>query len=260
METTPLELYETAYRLHYHENRITDAVAYYQKLIEEFPDSNECGYAVIQLQKIKVHEVTDSLKSIIPSRKQTFCLSPLAIISLVLSVLAFVALGHSYRSLNKKIVLEEKRLSLALGALGNISRGEDNEALKLLSELKLFYAGNIIPWELSAYIYRKQLRFEEARKEYETFFRLNPNQKFVEKELILMQLKEKPNAEKQVLQPELQQTLQQSAPRPTPPAPSATMKKRPLRSRTDLTKPPSPGPRNKKDGLFLVDPDSISYF
>jgi tetratricopeptide (TPR) repeat protein len=125
METTPLELYETAYRFHYNENRLADAIAYYQRLIKEFPDSNECGYAVIQLQKIKAHDVADSLQSIISSRTQTSFLVPLVVISLFFTFLAFGALGYSYRSLNKKIALEQNRLSLALNALGKISRGEN---------------------------------------------------------------------------------------------------------------------------------------
>jgi len=47
MEKTPLELYETAYRLHYTENRVAEAKKYYEALVKEFPDSDECGYAVI---------------------------------------------------------------------------------------------------------------------------------------------------------------------------------------------------------------------
>lgn len=256
METTPLELYETAYRFHYNENRLADAVAYYQRLIKEFPDSNECGYAVIQLQKIKAHDVADSLQSIISSRSRILFLAPLVVFSLLCTFLAFGALGYSYKSMRNKIALEQNRLSLALDALGKISRGENDEALKLLSELKKLYTGNIIPWELSADVYRKQRRFKVARKEYATFFQLNPNRKPTESELKFMHFKEKPVVKKRVSQP----TIPQSVPRPTPPAPSPTVKKRPLRPRTKVIKPPPPGPQKQKSGLFLVDPDSISYF
>ncbi|MBN1980652.1 MAG: tetratricopeptide repeat protein [Chitinivibrionales bacterium] len=257
METTPLELYETAYRFHYNENRLADAIAYYQRLIKEFPNSNECGYAVIQLQKIKAHDVAENLQATVSSHAPNPFFIPLTAISLLLIFLAFGALGFSYRILNKKIALEQKRLSLAINALGKISRGENDEALKLLSELKKLYTGNIIPWELSADVYRKKRLFEEARKEYETFFQLNPNRKPVESELKFMRFKEKPVMENRIIPP----PLKQSVSRPTPPAPNPKGKKRLLRSRSKLTKPPPPSPPKKqKSGLFLVDPDSISYF
>ncbi|MBN1575463.1 MAG: hypothetical protein JW913_02865 [Chitinispirillaceae bacterium] len=256
METTPLELYETAYRFHYNENRLADAVAYYKKLLKEFPDSNECGYAVIQLQKIKAHDVAESLQALSASRAPS--LHPLVIISFLLALLALIASGYPILFLNKKISAEQKRASLSINALGKIARGENDKALILLAELKKLDTDDITPWELSADIYRKQSKFDEALKEYATFFQRNPGRKPSESELKFMQFKEKPVVNKPAPKPVIRKSSSRSS---TPPAPSPAVKKRPLRTRTKLTKPPPPpGPAKQKNGLFLVDPDSISYF
>ena len=55
LENSSLEIYETAYRLHYIDKRIDEALKYYEVLIREFPDSNECGYAAVHIQKIKAN-------------------------------------------------------------------------------------------------------------------------------------------------------------------------------------------------------------
>ncbi len=62
MANTPFELYEEAYRLHYRDKKIPDAVTMYEAIMREFPDSSECGYAFIQLQKIKANAVTAGLR------------------------------------------------------------------------------------------------------------------------------------------------------------------------------------------------------
>ncbi|MBN1306901.1 MAG: hypothetical protein JXA18_03225 [Chitinispirillaceae bacterium] len=253
METTPLELYETAYRFHYNENRLADAVDYYNRLIKEFPNSNECGYAVIQLQKIKAHDVAESLQAL--SGPRTSPLHPLVIITFFLTLLAIFVGWYSFLFLNKKIAGERKRASLAINALSKIGRMENDEALKLLSELKTFDTEDITPWELSADIYRRQCKFDEAQKEYVTFFQHNPNRKPSESELKFMHFKEKPEVKKPVRRPTIQRSTSR-APAPPPP-----VKKRSLRTKAKVTKPPPPPSRTKrKKGLLLVDPDSISYF
>ena len=61
MANSPFELYEEAYQLHYREKKIPDAVKMYEAIMREFPDSSECGYSFIQLQKIKANAVTAKL-------------------------------------------------------------------------------------------------------------------------------------------------------------------------------------------------------
>jgi len=52
MATSPLELYEEAYRLHYEHQDASAARRIYETIISDFPESRECGYAAIQLQAI----------------------------------------------------------------------------------------------------------------------------------------------------------------------------------------------------------------
>jgi hypothetical protein len=66
---SPLELYEKAYRLQYEENKISEACRLYKAIIDEFPDSNECGYAVIQLEKLIAGAVSE--KIVVSSRLST---------------------------------------------------------------------------------------------------------------------------------------------------------------------------------------------
>ncbi len=60
---TPLEVYNQAYTFHYVENRIADACRLYKEIIREFPDSNECAYAAVQLEKIAAEEVAGKVKT-----------------------------------------------------------------------------------------------------------------------------------------------------------------------------------------------------
>jgi hypothetical protein len=62
MAHSPLELYEEAYRLQYHDKKIHEAVKVYEAVIREFPDSNECAYSVIQLQKVKAGDIYESVE------------------------------------------------------------------------------------------------------------------------------------------------------------------------------------------------------
>gem|GEM_PF-4010719 len=59
--SSALQLYHTAYRSHYEANDIKEACRLYREIIRQFPDSNECAYAVVQLEKIGSKEVLKSL-------------------------------------------------------------------------------------------------------------------------------------------------------------------------------------------------------
>ena len=254
MENSPLELYETAYKLHYTENNLKDAVTYYKRLIKEFPDSNECGYASIQLQKIKAHNVAENLSELTASSGPS-AKSPLLPVAVVLSVLALLAAGLVYSTLSKKIDQETGRAALAMNTAGKIARGEYADALEMISLLKKMNVRDITPYEMAADIYRRQNKFTDARKEYETFFQMNPDLTPTPSETKYMNLKPKE------VVPVVTKTI---APKPKK-VPPPVRKKRPTRrSRKRRVKkrtpPPQPGKTTKDKGLFLVDPDSISYF
>jgi len=170
MENSPLELYETAYRLHYAENKIPEALKYYEALIKEFPESNECGYAVVQIQKIKSNDVAASVAG--KSKAH-----PLAILSFILCLLIIGGIGGGWIVVQNKLSVAQRQASLSVRALANVMNGNDEDALILLDEMKLLENTDITPYELSAQIYRKAGKSDKARAEYETFFSLNPGER-----------------------------------------------------------------------------------
>ncbi|MFP4013188.1 MAG: hypothetical protein ACLFVQ_03815 [Chitinispirillaceae bacterium] len=171
MENSPLELYETAYRLHYVENRIPEALRFYEALIREFPESNESGYAVIQIQKIKANNIADSLHS--PKTKP----HPLLIASFILNLLLLSLLGAGLFYFFNRMEMEHKRTTLATRAIVKMNNSEYDEALRLLSEMKILSDEDITPFELSSLIYQKKGDIIKARSEYEVFYSLNPDQR-----------------------------------------------------------------------------------
>ncbi len=255
MEKTPLELYETAYRFHYADNRIADAVEYYQTLIKEFPDSNECGYAVIQLQKIKAQEVAQSIN--VRGLKSGSLSGPILVITIILVVCIAAVCGYAINSLNKKIVAQRAGTTLAMGAIAKIYRGEESEALELLSELKKLQKDDITPWELSADIYRKRKDFEKARAEYAAFFALNPGRNPAGSEKKYMAL-EMPPLRSKTKKPALR-PADKDSPAVSVPPPPRPVNKKPVRRKAKTPPPPAPGKSGSK-GILLVDPDSVSYF
>jgi len=60
--SSALQLYNSAYRMHYENNDIKEACRLYREIIRHFPDSNESAYAVVQLEKIGAQEALKSLQ------------------------------------------------------------------------------------------------------------------------------------------------------------------------------------------------------
>jgi hypothetical protein len=150
MANTPLELYEDAYRLHYHEKKIPEAIKVYEALIRDFPDSNECSYAVIQLQKVKATDITKALK------KGATTLYPLIIVAFMSSFIALLVAIVGTLFLFQQLRLEHHRSTLAVAALGKMYGGKEEDALKLLEEMKSFSSQDVLVSELSADIANQQ--------------------------------------------------------------------------------------------------------
>lgn len=130
MANSPLELYENAYRLQYEKNDLASAIEIYSRLMQEFPDSNECGYAAIQLEKIQAAGILDEIGR---AQKHT---SHIPLIALILSILALVAVA-SLTALFITRSARDARISAGVTqALGLMYAGKNDEALKLISELQ----------------------------------------------------------------------------------------------------------------------------
>ena len=89
MANSPLELYQQAYKLHYIERKIPDACKIYERLISEFPDSDACSYASIQLEKIKAGRATRELEhpGATKGPSVSFLLTAVMLLTLFLTIL-----------------------------------------------------------------------------------------------------------------------------------------------------------------------------
>ena len=148
MAHTPLELYEEAYRLQYHEKKIHEAVKVYEAVIREFPDSNECAYSVIQLQKVKAGDITKALKKT-PSGAYS-----LFVIALMSSFFALLVAIVGVLLLFREVKTEHQCTTLAIAAVSKMYCGDETNALKILDEIKSVSHRDALAFELSADIYR----------------------------------------------------------------------------------------------------------
>ena len=144
MADTPLELYEEAYRLHYHDKKIPDAVKIYETIISDFPDSNECGYAFIQLQKVKANDISKTLK------KAPAALYPMIVVAFISSIIALTLAIVASVFLFQQLRIEHRRSTLALIALGKISAGNDEFALKIIDEMKNASSADVLASEFTS--------------------------------------------------------------------------------------------------------------
>ena len=163
MPNSPLEIYEKAYRLHYDEGDIPGACEVYKQIISEFPESNESGYAAIQLQKIYASEVAEGLG------KSSSRAAGLAIASLVLSIILLIGLGVSSYLLYRLVESESRKQSKMIRALGLTYAGSEREALRLLEEVKQLSGDDVAPFALSATIHAQRGDRARAKAEYNSY-------------------------------------------------------------------------------------------
>jgi tetratricopeptide (TPR) repeat protein len=277
MDLSPLELYETAYNLHYIDKKISNAVLAYEKLIKEFPESIECGYAVIQLQKIRSASLSDEIKR---SEKGQ---NPLPVIAFVFALLAIVACGATVWYFKKLLDEERLRTTLTTTAIGKMLRGDDDDALQILARLKDVDKGNIAPFELTADIYRKRDDLEKSAAEYEQFFKLNPQRVPTDAEAAIMKAdsegkkSQRQNVTSQtdeknenaIFNDFLSEDLKDNERVKENTVPASVQNKK-SQIADSLQKPTAGGqnipvktgtqPKAPAKGLFVVDPDSLSYF
>lgn len=246
MENSPLELYEKAYRLHYLENKIPEACQIYDSIIKEFPESNECGYAVIQLQKVQSNLVSET------SLKIQNKLHPLVIITLILNLLiavALVVLAGFYLNTKENQLYYISSLSRAIV---KAQIGQDQEALDILGELKVNSHGDLTPYLLSADIFRANQQFQLAIEELDSMQKQYPNTGILKKEIQKIQEEKIMNQSRKKVQIEQPKDTVEGAPANRP---KLTKSKRP-----SIRRSASRSKRNKTPPRLLINEDSISFF
>jgi hypothetical protein len=256
---SPLELYEMAYRLHYDEGRIPEACRMYKAIVDEFPDSNECGYAVIQLEKILAQKVSERINV---SSRWT---GVLAVISIVVSICCLVAVilisGMATKTLNARL----SSISLTSQALGKLSVGKDKQALDLLDDAKsAAQYKEAAPYLLSADIYMKKQQYAKAMAEYEALRKVSGSETVAKEEMVKAKAEEenamhRPAVAERTI--EDTQVVQKSvepaeSPKPEPAAPMVREIKPKIKK--EPASPARPAKQKKAGGLSHS--DSVSFF
>ena len=258
---SPLELYEKAYRLHYDEGRIPEACRVYKAIIDEFPDSNECGYAVIQLEKILAQNVTERINV---SSRWT---GVLAFISIVVSLCCLAAVIFISNANTKTAQAKLSCVSLMSQALGKLSLGKDKQALDLLDDAKSATQGkDAAPYLLSADIYMKKQQYARAMAEYDALRKVSGSETIAKEEMVKAKAEEenairKPAAAERPF--EDTQVVQKSAepaesPRPEPSAAAPVVREIKPKVKKEPASVARP-PKQKKAG-GLSHSDSVSFF
>jgi hypothetical protein len=123
---SPLELYEKAYRLQYEQNKIPEACRLYKAIIDEFPDSPECGYSVIQLEKLISGAVSE--KIVVSSRNSTI-LAAVALAVSVLSLVGVIVAGMRYDKAVKTGLSNVSAVSHSI-AVQEAAKADEEAAMK----------------------------------------------------------------------------------------------------------------------------------
>lgn len=134
MAISPLDIYERAYRLQYDQNDNAGAIELYKRIIAEFPDSNECGYAAVQLEKIQATGIIDEIEQL-----QKRGGVPVALIALIIGILAFVAAAGIGAFLYVNQSRESDIERVLARSLGAFATGQTDSALSQLVALQRKY-------------------------------------------------------------------------------------------------------------------------
>jgi tetratricopeptide (TPR) repeat protein len=256
LANSPLELYEKAYRLHYDEGRVPDACRIYKEIINEFPDSNECGYAVIQLEKILAQKVSGRIN--VSSR----WVGLLAVISIVVSVFCLVEIIFLNSASLKKISARVSSASLMSRAVGKMAMGKDRDALELLADAKSATQNkDIAPYLLSADIFMKKQQYARAMAEYDAVRKLPGGETIAKDEMVKVKADEENAAHRPAAEKIIEDTssIQRSVEsieslRPEP----APQPAREIRPKIRKEAAPARSVRPKRTGQGRA--DSISFF
>ena len=251
---SPLELYEKAYRLQYDENRIPEACRLYKLIIDEFPDSNECGYAVIQLEKIIASTMSERVN--VTSRWNTL----LAVIAIVVSMAALVGVILAGSIYTKSVNARISSLSLVSQALAKLQVGKDKEALEILDNAKSIAKNkDMTPYLLSADIFLMRQQYAKAMSEFDTLKKLSGAESLAVQEMERAKAEENSAkkaavVEKAPAETELPKTEPEPAKeKPEPPA-------REIKAKSKKEASAASRPQKQRKAPAPAHQDSVSFF
>jgi len=186
-----LDMYEEAYTLHYQERKLAEARDLYDKIIEHFPDSDEAGYAVVQIGKIDAQSITRTTPSS-RSRPTRKAVTTAVILSCVacIGVLAgggalFFFVRQNQRTVQQlKTERESTRrqivaVKLLLTAVGKAGTGHPESAIQIVREVKTLTPGDKTPYIIAADIYQHAGKYDRAIQEYQDLGAAFPLAEFV---------------------------------------------------------------------------------
>jgi len=139
MATSPLELYEEAYRLHYERQDVAAARRLYETIISEFPESRESGYAAIQLQAIDARHAEAR-----PDAPAHGALLPL-IIALGITVLSAAAAGALLAMYLHERQARAHQAALTARVCAFVNAGRTGAAQDLLDSLARSLGATVSP-------------------------------------------------------------------------------------------------------------------
>lgn len=178
-------MYRDAYKEQYKSGNIEKAKKIYEEIIEGYPVSDAADYSAIQL-KIILEKVDDSVKEVEASIKQSPVPLVVSIVTLAVTI-AILIFGLLHIS---KTEAELKNMSDLSLAQNKIMIGSFDEALLILSELKIKNENNIMPFLLASDIYADRNDYKAARHELKAFKRLNPGNHDIDSYLQKLKLRE----------------------------------------------------------------------
>jgi len=170
---TPLELYESAYDLHYTKNDPGKACVIYKEIIRNFPKSIESGYSVIQLEKIIAEDVLENLETKPQSGKISILFF---ILSMIIAASVAVFLYLETRQLKAEITSIENCTQAFSKA---VSVGDTKSALRILTRERNLHPSSLTVSSLIADIYAMEGKYQQALGELITFRRNNLSNKTV---------------------------------------------------------------------------------
>lgn len=172
MDLIPLQQYKKAYDLQYKKHDPESAAETYREIIQTFPDSDVAMYSSIQLSKIQSQGGSGETFEDVPGKKNRSGVFVVVLLILNLLLTAGVIVGLMLHS--QIVAKRQEGLAKISRAVAKFSMGKEDDALGILTEVKIVTRGDIMPYAITADIHCKNNNFLKARSEYEAFQRLYP--------------------------------------------------------------------------------------